>query len=104
MRLDMAQSDLTELQGGLGTLTLGQLGSLELRIERLRELLALLSVVLHEEEVARLDEDLADLAADDFSAAQRLDILRRMRCTYAFLTPAHRDEPLTSLFGMRLLG
>lgn len=102
--LDVASDDALELQGGLHTLTLEELGSLELRIERLRELLTLLSAVLHEEEVARLDEDLADLAADDLSAAQRLDILRRMRCTYAFLTPVHRDEPLMSLFGLRMLG
>lgn len=99
-----AEADITELQGGLETLTLEELGSLELRMDRLRELVSLLSAFLHEEEVARLEEDLADLASDDLSASQRMDILRRMRHTYAFLTPVRREEPLTSLFGLRLLG
>ena len=100
----LASQELAELQGGLERLSLLDLGSLELRLVRLRELIRQLAVFLHEEEVARLDEDLADLSADDLAANARRGILQRMRHTYSFLTPVARDEALTSLFGIRVLG
>ncbi|KAA0161315.1 hypothetical protein FNF31_03929 [Cafeteria roenbergensis] len=100
----LASQELAELQGGLERLSLLDLGSLELRLVRLRELIRQLAVFLHEEEVARLDEDLADLSADDLAAPARRGILQRMRHTYSFLTPVARDEALTSLFGIRVLG
>jgi len=96
--------DLVDLQGGLHKMSLRDLGSLELRLVGLRDLVGQLSAFLHEEEVARLHEDVADLSADELSARERRGVLQRMRHTYAFLTPTPREETLTSLFGLRLLG
>jgi hypothetical protein len=99
-----ARQDIHDLEGGRDSLSLFQLGSLEVRLTRFRELVGLFSPFVHPEDAARLVEDVSDLAGDDLSAHDRLAVVQRMRSTYEFLHPRDRGASLQSLFGWRILG